>query len=410
MLETHERVIQYALQAIGEYEEVYKELHRTPELSWQEQATAAYIAEQLRKINTDHEGEGFKITTGIGGTGVVGILNNGPGQKVLLRAELDSLPLKEETGLPYSSERSGKDEQTGDAIPAMHACGHDMHMTSLLCAARALSGCRKLWSGTLIVLFQPSEENGAGAQAMVTDGLYDPQRFGIPVPDAVLAGHTMPMRAGVVASRIGVVNSAVQSVQATIFGRGGHGARPQNAVDPVVVMSSIVMKLQTIVSREIAPQESVVVTVGSAHAGTAENIISDKAVLKINIRALSTDALNRAHEAVVRIIEGECHTFRCPTKPEIKPIGGFPLLENHAPLTSSVIKAFTSHFQHDYRNEEYASLGAEDLSNLAVEGAQCTFWNIGCIPHDIWDEAEKQNRLETIAGMLNETLKVEFRQ
>jgi len=410
MLETHERVIQYALQAIGEYEEVYKELHRTPELSWQEQATAAYIAEQLRKINTDHEGEGFKITTGIGGTGVVGILNNGPGQKVLLRAELDALPLKEETGLPYSSERSGKDEQTGDAIPAMHACGHDMHMTSLLCAARALSGCRKLWSGTLIVLFQPSEENGAGAQAMVTDGLYDPQRFGIPVPDAVLAGHTMPMRAGVVASRIGVVNSAVQSVQATIFGRGGHGARPQNAVDPVVVMSSIVMKLQTIVSREIAPQESVVVTVGSAHAGTAENIISDKAVLKINIRALSTDALNRAHEAVVRIIEGECHTFRCPTKPEIKPIGGFPLLENHAPLTSSVIKAFTSHFQHDYRNEEYASLGAEDLSNLAVEGAQCTFWNIGCIPHDIWDEAEKQNRLETIAGMLNETLKVEFRQ
>jgi amidohydrolase len=401
MSETKHTVIQHALQSIGNYEEVYKELHRTPELSWQEQATAAFIADQLRKINDDNEGEGFKITMGIGGTGVVGILDNGPGKKVLLRAELDALPLREETGLPYSSEKSGRDEQTGEAIPAMHACGHDMHMTSLLCAARALSGCRKLWSGMLIVLFQPSEENGAGAQAMVTDGLYDPKRFAVPIPDAVLAGHTMPMRAGVVASRIGVVNSAVLSVQATIHGRGGHGARPQNAVDPVVIMSSIVMKLQTIVSREIAPQESVVVTVGSAHAGTAENIISDKAVLKINIRALSTDGLRRAHEAVVRIIEGECSMFRCPKSPEIKEIGGFPLLENHAPLTSSVVKAFASHFKDDYRNEEYASLGAEDLSNLAVEGAQCTFWNIGCIPHDVWDQAEKENRLETVAGMLN---------
>ena len=144
MSETKDTVIQHALQSIGGYEEVYKELHRTPELSWQEQATAAFIADQLRKINADNEGEGFKITTGIGGTGVVGILDNGPGKKVLLRAELDALPLREETGLPYSSEKSGKDEQTGEAIPAMHACGHDMHMTSLLCAARALSGCRKL--------------------------------------------------------------------------------------------------------------------------------------------------------------------------------------------------------------------------------------------------------------------------
>ena len=238
---------------------------------------------------------------------------------------------------------------------------------------------------------------------MVDDGLYDAQRSAVPVPDAVLAGHTMPMRAGKVASRIGVVNSAVQSVQATIFGRGGHGARPQNAIDPVVIMSSIVMKLQTIVSREIAPQESAVVTVGSVHAGTAENIISDRAVMKINIRALSTDGLRRAHEAVVRIIEGECSTFRCPQPPEIKSIGSFPLLENHEKITRSVVDAFGRHFKDNYYNEPYASLGAEDLSNLAVEGSQCCFWNIGCIDHDLWDTAEQKNRLETIAGMLTGT-------
>ena len=399
MSQTSEDVIQHAMQTIAEFEETYKHLHRTPELSWQEHGTAAFVTEQLQKMNTRGGDEDFKITTGIGGTGVVGILHNGPGKKVLLRAELDALPLKEETGLPYSSQTSGRDEQNaGSAIPAMHACGHDMHMTSLLCAARALSDRRDLWSGTLIVLFQPSEENGAGAQAMVDAGLYDAQRFAVPIPDAVLAGHTMPMRAGKVASRIGVVNSAVQSVQATIFGRGGHGARPQNAIDPVVIMSSIVMKLQTIVSREIAPQESAVVTVGSVHAGTAENIISDRAVMKINIRALSTDALRRAHEAVVRIIEGECSTFRSPQPPEIKSIGSFPLLENHETITRSVVDAFGRHFKDNYYNEPYASLGAEDLSNLAVEGSQCCFWNIGCIDHDIWDAAEKANRLETIAG------------
>lgn len=404
MSQANDDVVQHAVQTMPQYEEMYQHLHRTAELSWQEHGTAAFVAEQLRRMNHRSNGEKFKVVTGIGGTGVVGILQNGSGKKVVLRAELDGLPLREETGLPYSSQNMGKDEHTGSPIPAMHACGHDMHMTSLLCAAQALSDCRNLWSGTLIVVFQPSEENGAGAQAMVDAGLYDPQRFAVPIPDAVLAGHTMPMRAGRVASRVGVVNSAVQSVQATIFGRGGHGARPHNAVDPVVIMSSIVMKLQTIVSREIAPQESVVVTVGSVHAGTAENIISDKAVMKINIRALSTDALVRAHEAVTRIITGECHTFRSPEPPEIKSIGSFPLLENHESLTRSVVGAFDLHFKSDYYNEPYASLGAEDLSNLAVEGAKCCFWNIGCIDHDIWDAAEKQNRLETIAGTPRETI------
>jgi amidohydrolase len=389
----------YALEHLEEYEDIYRRLHQEPELSKQEHETASFVAQQLRKLNMDGGEESFNIITGIGGNGVVGVLKNGMGKTVLLRAELDALPVQEDTGLEYSSRKVVVDERDGSKQPVMHACGHDMHIASLLCTARALSACRKHWSGTLVVLFQPSEEDGAGAQAMVAAGLYDPARFAVPIPDIIMAGHLMPMRAGRVATRVGVVNSAVQSIQVTIYGQGGHGARPHTTIDPVVVSSSIVMKLQTIVSRETAPQDSVVITVGSIHAGTAENIISDHAVLKINMRALSQEGLVRTHLAVKRVIEGECHTFRCPRSPQITPIGSFPLLYNTPTLTRPVIAAFGSYFGQQYYTEASPSLGAEDLCNLGVDGTACCFWNIGCIDPDVWDRAESAGRLHEISGI-----------
>jgi amidohydrolase len=252
---------------MGHYEDLYRALHANPELSLQEDSTATEVANHLRSL-------GLEVRMHIGGHGVVGILRNGIGKTVLLRAELDALPVKEKTGLSFASPKWMIDITDNVKKPVMHACGHDMHISSLLAASELLHSCRNSWAGTLLILFQPNEEHGAGAQAMVDDGLYE-EKHAIPKPDVVLGGHVMPMRAGVVGTRKGAFGSAANSYKAVLYGRGGHGSRPHMAVDPVVMASSTVLKLQTIVSREIDPQEAVVVTVGALHAGETENVISE---------------------------------------------------------------------------------------------------------------------------------------
>src|SRR5580704_7365229 len=256
-------------------EDFYRDLHQHPELSHQEHQTARRVAERLR-------GDGFTVQEGIGGTGVTGVLANGSGPAVLLRCELDALPLRETTGAPFASTVTVKDAQ-GEEVSVDHACGHDMHMACMTTVATLMAARRDQWNGTLITLFQPAEETGEGAQEMVDDGLFTR----IPVPDVALAQHLLPGIAGTVATCPGPFMSAADSIRVTVYGRGGHGSMPQNTVDPVVLAAMIVVRLQTVVSRDIAPDQTAVLTVGTFHAGTRVNVIPDQAVLELNLRSYS---------------------------------------------------------------------------------------------------------------------------
>lgn len=280
------------------YEALYKHFHSHPELSLQERETASTIASHLESLRA-----GYELCTSIGGHGLVGVLKNGPGSTVLLRADMDGLPVLELTGLPYASKITMKDVADGIEKPVMHACGHDMHITCLLAAAEHLSRIKHAWSGTLIVLFQPNEERAAGAQAMIDDGLYYDK---IPTPDYVLGQHVLPLRAGRVGNRKGVIMGAADSFKITLFGRGGHGSMPHRSVDPVVLAANVVLRLQTIVSREIDPSDMAVVTVGSVQAGSTENVIADHAILKVNIRTTSSETRDRVLAAMRRIVKAEC--------------------------------------------------------------------------------------------------------
>lgn len=250
------------------YEALYKHLHAHPELSNLEAETARTVAQHLSRLGS------FTVKTSIGGHGLVGVLRNGAGSTVLLRADMDALPIREATGLPYASTVSMADV-TGTVRPVMHACGHDMHTTCLLAAAEGLLKSRDAWSGTLVVLFQPAEERGTGAKAMVDDGLY--ARHGVPVPDYVLGQHVVAMRAGSVGSRRGTIMAAADSLRVRLFGVGGHGSQPHRAVDPAVMAAHAVVRLQSVTSREIDPADIAVLTVGSLRAGETENVIADYA-------------------------------------------------------------------------------------------------------------------------------------
>src|SRR6185437_14786052 len=278
---------------LPELESAYKDLHSHPELSMQENRTARIVADRLRAA-------GYEVTTGIGKTGVVGLLRNGDGPTIMLRADMDALPVKEATGLSYASRATATDAE-GKTVPVMHACGHDMHVTWLIGAADLFARTRDAWRGTLMPVFQPAEETAAGAQAMIDDGLF--KRF--PKPDAVLGQHVMVGSSGVLSSRAGVVTSAGDSLQIRMFGRGAHGSMPQASIDPVVMAAATVLRLQTIVSREISPMEAAVVTVGSLQAGTKENVIPDEAVIKLNARTFDEGVRGRVLAAITRIVNAE---------------------------------------------------------------------------------------------------------
>jgi amidohydrolase len=362
-------------------EELYRDVHRHPELSHEEHRTAALVADRLR-------GAGFEVHEGVGGTGVVGVLRNGDGPAVLLRADMDALPVREATGLPYASEATGTDA-AGDEVPVMHACGHDVHVTCLAGAAQLLADGAEHWSGTLIALFQPAEEVGDGARGMLDGGLADL----IPTPAVALAQHVMPAPAGRVGTHAGAALSAADSMRITVHGRGAHGSMPQAAVDPVVLAAMIVVRLQTVVARELAPGETAVLTVGSIQAGTKSNVIPESATLQLNVRTFSDATRETVLGAIRRIVTAECQASGCPREPEFELFDRFPLTDNDAGATERVAAAFA-----DFFGERAAPVGqqsaSEDFSDIpSALGVPSTYWFVGGIDAGIYQAAVAAGRV-----------------
>jgi amidohydrolase len=320
---------------------------------------------------------------------------------------MDALPVKELTGLPYASSVTMRDAD-GIEKPVMHACGHDMHMTCLLAAAEALVKMQDSWSGTLIALFQPDEERGGGAQAMVDDGLYSK----IPVPDYVFGQHVMRMRAGSIGSRPGTIMAAADSMKVTVFGRGGHGSQPHQTVDPVLLAAHIVVRLQSIVSREIDPSDLAVLTVGSLQAGQTENIIADKAELGVDFRSAKLETREQLVSAIKRVVEAECAASGSPKPPVFTPTRRFPPTNNDNELASQVAASFEGHFD-SFDSDTPRTNVSEDFSTLATcRGLPSCFWLTGCIDPELWDKAQSSgeeipgNHSALFAPVIQPTMKV----
>ncbi|MGH3511282.1 MAG: amidohydrolase [Pseudonocardiaceae bacterium] len=365
----------------GWQEDFYRDLHRHPELSHQEWRTAAKVGERLGQA-------GYQVHQGVGGTGVVGVLGNGDGPTVLLRADMDALPVREATGLPYASTVTTADA-SGNQVPVAHACGHDVHVTCLLGAAELLAEGTARWSGTVVALFQPAEETGDGARGMLDDGLAGL----IPTLDVALAQHVLPAPAGHVGTHAGPVLSAADSMQITVHGRGAHGSMPQAAVDPVVLAAMIVIRLQTIVSREIPPGQTAVLTVGSIQTGTKSNIIPDHAVLQLNIRTYSEQTRSAILDAVRRIVTAECQASGCPKDPEFELFDRFPLTDNDPVTTDRVAAAFGEFFG-DRAGPMGQQTASEDFSDIPTAlGVPYTYWGIGGIDEETYRRAEAASRV-----------------
>jgi hippurate hydrolase len=361
----------------GWLEEVYRDLHAHPELPHKEQRTAALVAERLRAA-------GCEVHEGVGGTGAVGIVENGDGPTVLLRADMDALPVREASGVAYASTATAD-----DGTPVMHACGHDVHVTCLLGAATLLAGSTDQWSGTLVALFQPAEESADGARGMVEDGLVS---LVGPV-DVVMAQHVLPFPAGHVGTRRGPVLSAADSLRITLHGRGAHGSMPQAAVDPVVLAAMIVVRLQTVVAREVAPGDTAVLTVGSIQAGTKSNVIPDHAVLQLNVRTYDERTRAAVLAAIERIVRAECAASDCPADPELELFDRYPLTDNDFDTTDRVASAFAEHFG-DRAGTLPQQSASEDFSDLPTAfGAPYTYWGIGGIDPDAYRAADKAGRI-----------------
>jgi amidohydrolase len=370
---------------LADLENVYKDIHSHPELSMQENRTSSLAADHLRKA-------GYEVTTGVGKTGVVGLLRNGDGPTVMLRADMDALPVKEATGLPYASQITATDSD-GNTVPVMHACGHDMHVTWLTGAATLMARNRDAWRGTLMAVFQPAEETAQGAQAMIDDNLF--QRF--PKPDVVLGQHVMVGSAGVLSSRTGVVTSAGDSMQVRMFGRGAHGSMPQASIDPVIMAASTVLRLQTIVSRELAPTEAAVVTIGALQAGTKENVIPDEAVIKLNVRTYDEGVRKRVLAAIERIVNAEAEASGAPRKPEITKLDQYSLVKNDPDAVQRVGDAFRKHFASDRVQSTQPTGASEDFGSFGTEwGSPSVFWFVGGTDPDTYAKAQKEGKVGEI--------------
>jgi hippurate hydrolase len=334
--------------------ELYKHFHANPELSFHEENTAARLADELRQ-------SGYEVTTGVGGHGIVTVLKNGSGPTVLVRCDLDGLPVKEQTGLPYASTATGKDDG-GKEVPVMHACGHDIHMTCLVGVARVLKELKEHWQGTLVLIGQPAEERGGGAQRMIADGLFT--RF--PKPDYCLALHDdSSLVGGAVGYTEGFALANVDSVDITVRGVGGHGAYPHATKDPVVLAAEIVLALQTIVSREIAPGEPAVVTVGSIHGGSKHNIIPDEVQLQLTLRSYTDEVRQHTIAAVKRITRGLAIAAGVPEDrmPIVTVTDDFtPATYNDPELTRRLAGAFRNWFGPQMVVRKKPVMGGEDFS------------------------------------------------
>src|SRR4051812_35669258 len=364
-------------------EGLYRDVHAHPELSLQEHRTAAKAAERLQAA-------GYDVTTGVGGTGVVGLLANGDGPTVMLRADMDALPVKEATGLPYASTATATDP-AGHEVPVMHACGHDMHVAWLAGATALLAGARDAWSGTVLAVFQPAEETAQGARAMIDDGLFD--RF--PKPEVILGQHVMPAPAGAIGYRPGVTQAAADSLEVRLFGRGAHGSMPESSVDPVVMAAATVLRLQTIVSREIAASQAAVVTIGALQSGTKDNVIPDEALLKLNVRTFDEHVRTHVLDAIERIVNAEAQASGAPKAPEITTTEHYPLTVNDPARTERVAAALRAHFGDDRVRELGAPISAsEDFGSFGTEwGVPSVFWYVGGTDAELYRKAVEAGRV-----------------
>jgi hippurate hydrolase len=370
---------------LPELENIYKDIHSHPELSMQETRTAGIAADHLRAA-------GYEVTTAVGKTGVVGLLRNGDGPTVMLRADMDALPVKEVTGLPYASSVTATDSD-GHSTPVMHACGHDMHVAWLIGASTLLAKNRDAWHGTLMPIFQPAEETAAGAQAMIDDHLFE--RF--PKPDVALGQHVMVGSAGVLSSRPGVVTSAGDSLEIRMFGRGAHGSMPQASIDPVVMAAATVLRLQTIVSRELAPTDAAVVTVGALQAGTKENVIPDEATIKLNVRTYDEDVRKRVLAAIDRIVKAEAQASGAPKEPEFKTLDRYALVKNDPDAVKRVGDAFREYFSPERVQSTQPTGASEDFGSFGAEwGVASVFWFVGGTDPDTYKKAQREGKISEI--------------
>jgi amidohydrolase len=370
---------------LAKLEGIYRDIHANPELSMQEHRTSGIAAAWLRE-------QGYDVTEGVGGTGVVGLLPNGDGPTVLLRADMDALPIKESTGLAYASDKTGTD-RFGQATSIAHSCGHDMHVTWLMGATRVLAENRANWSGSVIAVFQPGEETGQGARAMIEDGMV--KRF--PKPEVTLAQHVMPLSAGQIGWRTGTMLSAGDSWEVTLFGRVAHGSMPQKSIDPVVMAASAVMRLQTVVSREVAMTDSAVVTVGTMSAGMNENVIPDRALLRLNVRTFKDRVRTRVLAAIKRILEAEAEASGAPKAPEFSVLSEFPLTRNDEAATRKAVAAFQHRFGADRVTEVAPATASEDFGLFgAAWGVPSVFWVIGGIDPATYANAQKAGKLDEL--------------
>jgi len=359
-------------------ESLYVDLHRNPELSLHEEKTAAKMADELRHL-------GYEVTTGVGGTGVVGILKNGVGPTVMIRAELDALPVPEKTGLPYASQVTTKND-LGETVPVMHACGHDLHMSIGIGTATLLAQNKDRWHGTFIFVGQPAEERIIGAAAMLKDGLF--ARF--PRPDFAVAVHDSPMLpAGQVGFTSAYALANADAVDVTIFGRGGHGSRPEVAVDPIVIAARTIVAWQTIVARENSPFDPAVVTVGSIHGGTKHNIIPDEVRLQLTVRSYKDEVRKHLLDAIERIAVAEATAAGADKKPTVKVVESTRAVYNDPAVTKRVAAALGEALGTQNVIEKPPIMGSDDFAEFGHAGVpSIQFW-VGAVEPGKFAAAEK---------------------
>lgn len=347
-----------------EREDLYKWFHQHPELSLAEHETAEKIAGRLSELGLS--------PTRVGDTGVVAVLENGDGPVVAVRADIDALPVEEASGKDYASTATA--ESDGSTVPVAHACGHDVHIMSLLGALEAFAGHKEAWSGTVVAVFQPAEETAEGAEALVDADIAK----AIPTPEVYLGQHVLgSLPGGHVGTNVGPTFTTSERIRVVVHGKGTHGAMADLGVDPVVLASSIVVRLQTIVSREIASSEQASVTVGALHAGSRANIISDSAELLIDTRAYSEEVQVEIREAIERIVRAECEASRSPKEPEFEFYEHYPILDNDADATTRVRKAFDAYFGE--KSGDLGRLPASEDFSLVPEalGVPYCYWGLG---------------------------------
>jgi len=358
---------------------LYIDLHKNPELSTKEQRTSARMAEELRKL-------GYEVTAGVGGTGVVGVLRNGKGPTVLLRTELDALPVEEKTGLPYASTATGVNPQ-GQTVPVMHACGHDVHMAGWTGAATLLARMKDRWRGTVLMIAQPAEETVQGARAMIADGLF--VRF--PKPDFALAVHdSSDLPAGKVYFVPGPAMASVDSVDVTIFGRGGHGALPHTTVDPVVIAARTVLAFQTLLSREKDPLEPAVLTVGSIHGGTKYNIIPDEVKLQITLRTFNPEVRKLLLSGIERVAKAEAAAARAPKEPVVKVSESQDSTYNDPTITRRLAAVLAKQLGAENVQEKRPEMVAEDFGEFGkAAGVPSVQLRVGAVEPSKYEAAMK---------------------